>query len=74
VPRILFILMRHAPSFKEAVAGAVNGTKGNDTVAAIVGDSRRGAACPWGDREPVDQESFGPDNGPGRGKNLRVDR
>lgn len=37
VPSVLYILMRHAQDPEEAIVRAVNDTKGNDTVAAIVG-------------------------------------
>ena len=37
VPCVLFILERHGHSFEEAVVRAVNDTKDNDTIAAIVG-------------------------------------
>jgi len=37
VPSVLYILMRHAQDFEEAVVRAVNDTMDNDTVAAIVG-------------------------------------
>lgn len=37
VPSVLYILMRHGDNFEEAVVRAVNDTKDNDTVAAIVG-------------------------------------
>lgn len=37
VPCVLYILARHANSFEEAVVRAVNDTKDNDTIAAIVG-------------------------------------
>jgi ADP-ribosylglycohydrolase len=34
---VLFILMRHGDDFEETVVRAVNETKDNDTIAAIVG-------------------------------------
>lgn len=37
VPAVLYILMHHADSFESAVIAAVNETKDNDTIAAIVG-------------------------------------
>jgi ADP-ribosyl-[dinitrogen reductase] hydrolase len=37
VPSVLFILMRHAQDPEEAIIRAVNDTKDNDTIAAIVG-------------------------------------
>jgi ADP-ribosyl-[dinitrogen reductase] hydrolase len=37
VPSVLYILMRHADDPEEAIVRAVNDTKDNDTVAAIVG-------------------------------------
>jgi ADP-ribosylglycohydrolase len=37
VPCVLFILERHGHSFEEAVVRAVNDTRDNDTIAAIVG-------------------------------------
>jgi len=37
VPSVLYILMRHGDNFEEAIVRAVNDTKDNDTVAAIVG-------------------------------------
>jgi len=37
VPSVLFILMRHAHDPEEAIVRAVNDTKDNDTIAAIVG-------------------------------------
>lgn len=37
VPSVLFILMRHAHDPEEAIIRAVNDTKDNDTIAAIVG-------------------------------------
>ncbi|HAA55942.1 MAG TPA: ADP-ribosylglycohydrolase [Myxococcales bacterium] len=37
IPCVLYILMSHGDSFEEAVVRAVNDTKDNDTVAAIVG-------------------------------------
>jgi ADP-ribosylglycohydrolase len=37
VPSVLYILMRHADDPEEAFVRAVNDTKDNDTVAAIVG-------------------------------------
>ena len=37
IPSVLLILMRHGHDFEEAVVRAVNDTKDNDTIAAIVG-------------------------------------
>lgn len=37
VPNVLYILMRHAHDPEEAIVRAVNDTKDNDTIAAIVG-------------------------------------
>jgi len=37
IPSVLYILERHGSDFEEAVVRAVNDTKDNDTVAAIVG-------------------------------------
>jgi ADP-ribosylglycohydrolase len=37
VPCVLYILMKHAASLEEAVVRAVNDTRDNDTIAAIVG-------------------------------------
>lgn len=37
VPTVLYILMRHAQDPEEAIVRAVNDTKDNDTIAAIVG-------------------------------------
>jgi ADP-ribosylglycohydrolase len=37
VPTVLFILERHAHEPQEAILRAVNDTKDNDTIAAIVG-------------------------------------
>jgi ADP-ribosylglycohydrolase len=37
VPSVIYILMRHADDFEEAIVRAVNDTKDNDTIAAIVG-------------------------------------
>lgn len=37
VPSVLYILMRHAHDPEEAIIRAVNDTKDNDTIAAIVG-------------------------------------
>jgi ADP-ribosyl-[dinitrogen reductase] hydrolase len=37
VPSAIFILMRHAHNLEEAIVRAVNDTKDNDTIAAIVG-------------------------------------
>jgi len=37
VPSVLYILMRHGHDFEEGVVRAVNDTKDNDTLAAIVG-------------------------------------
>jgi ADP-ribosylglycohydrolase len=37
VPAALYILMHHADSFEAAIVAAVNDTKDNDTIAAIVG-------------------------------------
>lgn len=37
VPSVIYILMRHGHDFEEAVVRAVNDTKDNDTIAAIVG-------------------------------------
>jgi hypothetical protein len=37
VPSALFVLMRHAHDPEEAIVRAVNDTKDNDTIAAIVG-------------------------------------
>jgi len=37
VPSVLYILMRHADDPEEAIVRAVNDTKDNDTIAAIVG-------------------------------------
>jgi len=37
VPTVLYILMRHGDDFEEALVRAVNDTKDNDTIAAIVG-------------------------------------
>lgn len=53
VPSVLYILMRHAGSFEESVVRAVNDTRDNDTVAAIVGalagalHGRRGIPRQW---------------------------
>jgi ADP-ribosylglycohydrolase len=37
VPSVIYILMRHADDFEEPIVRAVNDTKDNDTIAAIVG-------------------------------------
>ena len=37
LPCVLYILMRHGDDFEEALVRAVNDTRDNDTVAAIVG-------------------------------------
>jgi ADP-ribosylglycohydrolase len=37
LPSAIYILMRHADNFEEAIVRAVNDTKDNDTIAAIVG-------------------------------------
>ena len=37
VPSVIYILMRHADNLEEAIVRAVNDTKDNDTIAAIVG-------------------------------------
>ena len=37
VPSVVFILMKHGTEFEEAVLRAVNDTKDNDTIGAIVG-------------------------------------
>jgi ADP-ribosylglycohydrolase len=37
VPSVLYILMRHGRDPEEAIVRAVNDTKDNDTIAAIVG-------------------------------------
>jgi ADP-ribosylglycohydrolase len=37
IPSVIFILMRHGEVFEEALIRAVNDTKDNDTIAAIVG-------------------------------------
>jgi ADP-ribosylglycohydrolase len=37
VPSVIYILMRHGDNFEEAIVRAVNDTKDNDTIAAIVG-------------------------------------
>lgn len=37
VPEVLYVLMRHAHDPQEAIVRAVNDTKDNDTIAAIVG-------------------------------------
>lgn len=37
VPAVLFVLMCHADSFESSIVAAVNDTKDNDTIAAIVG-------------------------------------
>ena len=37
VPTVLYILMKHAGDPEEAIVRAVNDTKDNDTIAAIVG-------------------------------------
>ena len=37
VPRVLYILMRHEQDLEESMVRAVNDTKDNDTIAAIVG-------------------------------------
>jgi ADP-ribosyl-[dinitrogen reductase] hydrolase len=37
VPTVIYILMRHGHEPEEAIVRAVNDTKDNDTVAAIVG-------------------------------------
>ena len=39
VPSVLYILMRHAHDPEEAMVRAVNDTKDNDTIAAIVGSA-----------------------------------
>jgi len=37
VPSVLYILMHHADSFESSIIAAVNDTKDNDTIAAIIG-------------------------------------
>lgn len=37
VPSVIYILMKHGHDFEEAIVRAVNDTKDNDTIAAIVG-------------------------------------
>jgi len=37
VPSVLYILMKHGHDFEQAVVRAVNDTRDNDTIAAIVG-------------------------------------
>ncbi len=37
IPSVIYLLMKHGDDFEEAVVRAVNDTKDNDTVAAIVG-------------------------------------
>ena len=37
MPSVLTILMRHGPDPEQALARAVNDTRDNDTIAAIVG-------------------------------------
>ena len=37
IPSVLYIMMRHGHDFEEALVRAVNDTKDNDTIAAIVG-------------------------------------
>lgn len=37
IPSVLYILMRHGHSFEEGIIRAVNDTRDNDTIAAIVG-------------------------------------
>jgi ADP-ribosyl-[dinitrogen reductase] hydrolase len=37
VPSVIYILMRHADDLEQAIVRAVNDTKDNDTIAAIVG-------------------------------------
>ena len=45
VPSVLYILEKHADDPEEAIIRAINDTRDNDTVAAIVGARPRGA--PW---------------------------
>ena len=53
VPTVLYILMRHAADPEEAIVRAVNDTRDNDTVAAIVGSAvgalhgRQGLPLRW---------------------------
>lgn len=37
LPSVIYILMRHGDNLEEAIVRAVNDTKDNDTIAAIVG-------------------------------------
>jgi ADP-ribosyl-[dinitrogen reductase] hydrolase len=37
VPSVIYIPMRHADNFEEAIIRSVNDTKDNDTITAIVG-------------------------------------
>jgi len=39
VPSVIYILMKHGDDLEEAIEGAVNDTKDNDTIAAIVGSA-----------------------------------
>jgi len=56
VPSVLFVLMRYAGDPEEAIVRAVNDTRDNDTIAAIVGAAvgalhgRRGLPARWIDR------------------------
>ncbi|MDX1946672.1 MAG: ADP-ribosylglycohydrolase family protein [Pirellulaceae bacterium] len=67
VPAILYILMHHADSLVAAVIAAVNDTKDNDTVAAVVGaftgalHGRRAIRHKWLDG--ISSKSLGDDSG-----------
>jgi ADP-ribosylglycohydrolase len=37
IPSVIYIMMRHGHDFEEALVRAVNDTRDNDTIAAIVG-------------------------------------
>jgi len=45
VPSVIYILMKHGDNLEEAIVHAVNDTKDNDTIAAIVGTAVGALYC-----------------------------
>jgi ADP-ribosylglycohydrolase len=60
VPTVIYILMRHGHDPEEAIVRAVNDTKDNDTVAAIVGAAVGALARPVRPARPLDRQPARP--------------
>ena len=71
VPSVVYILMRHGHDPEEAIVRAVNDTKDNDTVAAIVGAAVGALHGRAGITKPLDRQPAGPHDGLRRRASLR---